>query len=140
MNFGNSLIALSVFCIFCVLGMSGCATPVASIDYYDVDTATLRRIKPMTIIDEETVSSGNYKDLGKVTGMHCRRTPPAGGGYRGQIEGPKRTAIDQLKLRAAKKGASHVTTPECVVNESMDLANNCWSSIKCSSKALDATH
>jgi hypothetical protein len=116
--------------------MSGCATPVASIEYYDVDTATLRRIKPMTIADEELVASGDFKDLGKVTGMHCRRTPPAGGGYRGQIEGPKRTAIDQLKLRAAKKGASHITAPTCIINESMDLANNCWSSIKCSSKAL----
>jgi hypothetical protein len=122
--------------MFCLLAMSGCATPVASIDYYDVDTATLKRIKPMTVIDEQTLASGDYKDLGKVTGMHCRRTPPAGGGYGGNVAGPKRTAIDQLKLRAAKKGASHITSPECVVNESMDLANNCWSSIKCSSKAL----
>ena len=136
MNSNNGQFAFCVFGMFCVLGMSGCATPVASIDYYDVDTATLKRIKPMTVIDDETLASGDYKDLGKVTGMHCRRTPPAGGGYRGQIAGPKRTAIDQLKLRAAKKGASHITEPQCDINESMDLSNNCWSSIKCSSKAL----
>ena len=140
MKSGNSLITLFVFSMFCMLSLSGCATPVASIDYYDVDTATLKRIKPMTVIDEQTLASGNYKDLGKVTGMHCRRTPPAGGGYGGNTAGPKRTAIDQLKLRAAKKGASHITEPQCDINESMDLANNCWSSIKCSSKALDATH
>ena len=136
MNFGNSPIALSVFCMFYMLAMSGCATPVASIDYYDVDTATLKRIKPMTVVDDETLASGDYKDLGKVTGMHCRRTPPAGGGYAGQTEGPTRTAIDQLKLRAARKGASHITEPQCDINETMDLANNCWSSIKCTSKAL----
>ena len=136
MKSNNWLFARCVFGMFCVLAMSGCATPVASIDYYDVDTATLKIIKPMTIIDEQTLASGDYKDLGKVTGMHCRRTPPAGGGYRGQRKGPKRTAIDQLKLRAARKGASHITEPQCDINESMDLSNNCWSSIKCSSKAL----
>ncbi len=136
MNSNNGQFVFCVFGMFCVLGLSGCATPVASIDYYGVDTATLKRIKPMTVIDDETLASGDYKDLGKVAGMHCRRTPPAGGGYRGQIAGPKRTAIDQLKLRAAKKGASHITEPQCDINESMDLANNCWSSIKCSSKAL----
>jgi len=130
MKSGNILFAI------CALGMSGCATPVTSIDYYKVDTATLKRIKPMTVIDEQTLASGDYKDLGKVTGMHCRRTPPAGGGYRGNTAGPKRTAIDQLRLRAAKKGASYITSPECVINESMDLANNCWSSIKCTSRAL----
>jgi hypothetical protein len=136
MKSNNGLFAFCVFGMFCALGMSGCATPVASIDYYDVDTATLERIKSMTVIDDATLASGDYKDLGKVTGMHCRRTPPAGGGYRGQIKGPKRTAIDQLKLRAAKKGASHITEPQCDINESMDLSNNCWSSIKCSSKAM----
>ena len=50
MKSGNTLFAI------CALGMSGCATPVASIDYYDVDTATLKRIKPMTVIDERTLA------------------------------------------------------------------------------------
>jgi hypothetical protein len=118
----------------CLLVMSGCAAPVATIDYYSVDTATLQKIKPMKIVDEASLASGDYKALGKVTGFHCKRT--SAGGYGGAIEGPRQTAIDQLRLRAAKKGASHISTPECAVNETLDLANNCWASIRCTSTAL----
>ena len=118
-----------------LLVLSGCAAPVATIDYYDVDTATLRRIKPLEVIDETVLASGNYKKLGNVSGFHCRRAQGMGG-YGADKAAAQQTAIDQIRLRAAKKGASHITTPQCVVNETMDLTNNCWASIRCTSGAL----
>jgi len=115
--------------------LSGCAAPVATIDYYDVDTATLRKIKPIETIDATARDSGKFKELGSLSGFHCRRAQGMGS-YGDDKEIAQQTAIDQIKLRAAKKNASHITTPQCVVNESMDLMNNCWASIRCTSSAL----
>jgi hypothetical protein len=124
-----------VFIILCIIGASGCAAPIGTIDYYAVDTASLKRVKPLQEIDEQELASGGYKQLGSVTGFHCRRAHGMGG-YGADQAGAEQTAIDQLRLRAAQKGASHYTSPSCVVSESMDLTNNCWASIKCTSRAL----
>jgi len=118
-----------------LLVLSGCAAPVATIDYYDVDTATLREIKPIEVVDETAFAPGNFKKLGNLTGFHCRRAQGMGG-YGADKGAALQTAIDQIRLRAAKKRASHITTPQCVVSETMDLTNNCWASIRCTSGAL----
>jgi hypothetical protein len=119
----------------CILVLSGCAAPVSTIDYYNVDTATLQHIKPLEVIDEQALASGSYRKLGQVSGFHCRRADGMGG-YGADKAAAQQTAIDQLELRAAQKRASYITTPQCVVSESMDLMNNCWASIKCTSTAL----
>jgi hypothetical protein len=129
MNTRTIIIALGL------LGLSGCAAPVTTIDYYDVDAATLRRIKPIEVINATALSSGDFKQLGSVTGFHCRRAQGVGG-YGADKDAAQQTAIDQIRLRAARKSASHITTPQCIVNESMDLVNNCWASIKCTSRAF----
>ena len=129
MQFKNTLVAL------CLILLSGCAAAVGSVDYYDVDTETLKRIKPLLIVDEQAVQSSDYKELDAVSGMHCKRTRLTDG-YGGAMAAAERTAIDQVKLRAAGKGATHITSPECVINETMDLVNNCWASIKCTSTAM----
>ena len=72
---------------------------------------------------------------GSVTGFHCRRAQGMGG-YGTDKAAAQQSAIDQIRLRAAKKGASHITTPQCTVSETMDLVNNCWASIRCTSSAL----
>ena len=129
MNTRTLIIALAL------LGMSGCAAPLATIDYYDLNSATLRKIKPIEVIDTATLASGNYKALGNVAGFHCRRAEGMGG-YGEDKAAAQQTAIDQIRLRAARKSATHITTPQCVVNETLDLLNNCWASIRCTSSAL----
>ena len=45
-------------------------------------------------------------------------------------------AVDQVKIRAAQLGATHISEPVCEANESMDMTNNCMSTVKCSARAL----
>ncbi len=119
----------------CLLGISGCAAPLPTIDYYKTNTATLMRIKPLQVIDEQALQAGDYKKLGKVSGNHCKRAEGMGP-YGALLPAAKRSTIDQVRIRAAAKGATHITTPQCVVREGMDLVSNCWASIKCTSEAL----
>lgn len=114
--------------------LTACATPI--LDYYDMEADTLRRIRGMTIVEEQAISIDDYTDLGVVRGSFCERnknTDP-----RADTPEARRDAVDQVKLRAAAKGAEHISTPQCDVNEQMDLVNNCWSAIACESHALKA--
>ena len=45
-------------------------------------------------------------------------------------------AVDQVKIRAAQLGATHISTPTCEVGETMDMTNNCMSTVKCRARAL----
>ena len=51
----------------------------------------------------------------------------------------ERKTFDQLEIQAALLGADHITVPNCVENDEMDLNNNCWSSLVCESHALKVT-
>lgn len=127
--------AVTSMLIVCLLGSTGCASSVSQIDYYKSDTATLQRVKPMRVIDLATQEAGDFRQLGKVNGIHCRRIPS----HETFVAGPaaaRRSAIDQVKLRAAALGATHIATPRCEVHEGMDLANSCYASITCESEAL----
>ena len=111
------------------LTITACATPLPQLDYYDVDTQALGKIRTMKIIDDASREQGKYRDLGSVKGLYCNRTPP----YAGT---PENTAIDQVKLRAAIKGADHIGTPACVTRTTWDFTNNCFSTVTCSAEAL----
>ena len=113
----------------CVLFLTaGCASPLPQIDYYDVETEALRKIRTMTVINDAALAQGAYRDLGEVKGIYCDRNQ--------LVSSPERSAIDQLKIRAAQNGADHIGTPSCETRDSWDLTNNCLSSTTCSAEAL----
>ena len=116
--------------------LSGCAAPVVVLDYYDMESDALSKIRGMTILEEQAMSTGDFTDLGVVKGFSCEKnkaTDP-----RADTPEAKRNAVDQVKLRAAAKGAKHISTPQCDINEHLDLTNNCWTTIACKSHALKA--
>ena len=111
----------------------GCAAPVPEIDYYSVETGVLERIRDMTVLDDASVAAGRYRSLGEVEGMFCERSALR------VSPGPEtehRMAIEQIKLRAAKLGADHISAPVCETRSGLDMTNNCWSSTTCSATAL----
>ncbi len=113
------------------LAIVACATPLPQIDYYDVDTQALRKIRTMRVIDDASRAQNEYRVLGKVRGLYCDRTPP-------YAVTPEGTAIDQVKLRAAMKGADHIATPACETRTTWDFTNNCFSTVTCTAEALAA--
>jgi len=115
--------------------LAGCATAVPVVDYYDSDSDTLRRFQIITVFDGESANITDLKNLGEVEGIYCKKT-------HGQVSVDDRLAeiqaVDQVKLKAAKKGASYITQPQCVIRESGDFTNNCYSTLVCTSSALGA--
>lgn len=119
-----------LFVVAVIVG-SGCAAPISRIDYYDVETDALQRIRDMGQVDAAAIEAGSYSDLGEVGGLFCPtqwiwlNSPEAG-----------RMAVDQVIIRAAQLGATHISTPICEANDSMDMTNNCMSTLKCKARAL----
>ena len=112
---------------------AACAAPVPQIDYYDVETEALERIRGMTIVDEASMSAGSYRSLGTVDGLYCDRNqlrmdPGA--------DGTRRIAIEQVMLKAAILGAEHIGTPTCETRSSIDMTNNCMATVICMAEAL----
>ena len=113
-----------------VLG-SGCAAPMSRIDYYDVETDALQRIRDMGELDAAAIEAGSYSGLGEVDGLFC----PTQWVWLNSPEA-ERMAVDQVMIRAAQLGATHISTPICEADESMDMTNNCMSTVKCRARAL----
>ena len=112
---------------------AACAAPVPQIDYYDVETEALERIRGMTIVDEESMPEGSYRSLGTVDGLYCDRNqlrmdPGA--------DETRRIAIEQVMLKAAVLGAEHIGTPTCETRSSIDMTNNCMATVICTAEAL----
>jgi hypothetical protein len=117
--------------------LTGCATPIKTVDYYDMPTEALLKIRGMQQFPDSVLTDNNYTDAGIVTAMSCRRnttTDSESGGAESE-----RKTFDQLEILAALLGADHITVPNCVENDEMDLNNNCWSSLVCESHALKVT-
>lgn len=114
--------------LIAVLSAGGCAAPLPQIDYYDVETDALRKLRNMSIIDEAGRAQGAYRELGEVKGLYCNRN-------RAEIS-PERSAIDQLKISAAQKGADRIGTPSCETRTTWDLTNNCFMTVTCRAEAL----
>lgn len=111
---------------------TGCAAPLPEIDYYSVETEALERLRGITILDDASIAAGDYESLGEVKGMYCERNNRKG------PESQRRYAVEQMKLRAAKLDADHVSTPVCEARAGMDMTNNCWATLTCRAKALVA--
>jgi hypothetical protein len=113
------------------LTIAACAAPLKEIDYYDVDTQALLKIRSMRVIDDASRAQGDFHVLGRVQGFYCNPRPP-------YAATPEATAIDQVKLRAAIEGADHIGTPACVSRKNRDIRYNCLSTVICTAEALVA--
>lgn len=113
--------------------LSGCATAVPVVDYYDADSSTLRRFQSIDVLSDEAAEGKNLKNLGEIQGIYCKKTHE-------QVpvhdEGARTLAIDQVKLKAAEKSADYISTPKCVISGSSDFTNNCYSTLMCTSSAF----
>ena len=113
-----------------ILG-SGCAAPIPRIDYYDVETDALMRIRDMRELDATALEAGAYLELDTVDGLFCSNQSV----WVGSAEA-ERAAVDQVKIRAAQLGATHISTPNCEADESLDMTNNCMATLKCKARAF----
>ena len=113
--------------------LAGCASAVPVVDFYDSDSDTLRRFQTITVLDGASANAKNLKKLGAVEGIYCNRNSR-------QVSVDdhlaETQAVDQVKLKAARVGANYITTPQCVIRDSGDLTNNCFSTLVCTSSAL----
>ena len=123
----NLILVATTLCLF------GCATPIKVLDYYGADSATLAKIRDLQVVDDNAMSDGRYTDLGIVNGLFCNRAPWDPGANTDTAE---RLAKDQVDLRAAELGADYITSPQCTLKSKMDMSNNCWATLVCSSHAL----
>jgi len=123
----NLILVATTLCLF------GCATPIKVLDYYGADSATLAKLRDLKVVEEDALSEGRATDLGVVNGLFCNRAPWDPGATTDIAE---RLAKDQVTLRAAELGADYITAPQCTLNSKMDLSNNCWATLVCTSHAL----
>ena len=110
--------------------LTGCASTVPIVDFYEADSGTLRQFQSIEVLDDE---STHAKNLGEVEGIYCKRLPDQVSADHPFAEAQ---AIDQVKLKAAAKGANYITAPRCVGSDSADFANNCYTTLVCTSTAL----
>ena len=113
--------------------LAACAAPVPQVDYYDVETEALERIRGMTILDEANIAAGGYRSLGTVKGLFCDRNQVLGSPG---ADGERRVAVEQVKLKAAALGAEHISKPSCEARPSVDMTNNCMATVICTAEAL----
>jgi hypothetical protein len=111
--------------------VSGCAAPVTIVDYYSVDSDALRKYRRMEVVGEAKFLAGEYARIGRVKGIYCQK-------QMGDTNTEnQREAIDQVKLKAAKLGATHISALTCTLNEGLDMTNNCFDEIVCKAFALE---
>ena len=130
MTNSNLLLVATTLCL------CACATPIKVLDYYGTDSATLSKIRNLKVVDDNAPSDGTFTDLGVVNGLFCNRAPQNPDASSDIAE---RQAKDQVRLRAAELGADFITAPQCTLNSKMDLSNNCWATLVCTSHALAKT-
>ena len=123
----------TIVILLLVGALAGCATAVPVVDFYDSDSDTLRRFQLITVLDGASTNANDVKKLGEVEGIYCNKT------Y-GQVsvEDPRAEAqaVDQVTLKAAEMGANYITPPQCLIRNSGDFSNNCYSTLVCTSSAL----
>ena len=115
------------------LCLCACAAPIKVLDYYGADSATLAKIRDLQVLEDDTLSEGRFTDLGVVNGLYCERVSR---NSTANTDIAKRLAKDQVSLRAAELGADYITAPHCAHNSKMDMTNNCWATLVCTSHAL----
>ncbi len=82
-------------------------------------------------IRNEKTMVAKYARIGRVKGIYCQKQPGD------TTTENQREAIDQVKLKAARLGATHISAPICTLSEGLDMTNNCFDKIVCSAFALE---
>lgn len=111
--------------------LCGCASPLPQLDFYEADAEALRNYSRIEVVDDVGAADGKFRDLGEVEGLYCNRT----WGVAIDVEEATRSAIDQVKLRAAGKGADAFSAPSCETSTTVDMTNNCMATVRCHSRA-----
>ena len=112
-----------------VVALSSC-TYIDTVNHYDLDHDQLERYKAIEIVGAQQRANGHYRSLGEIRGLSCLRNLNA------QQYPREDEAIDQLRLRASRAGATAISPPVCKRSTEMDLANNCWQTIICAAEIL----
>jgi len=112
-----------------VLALNGC-TYIDTVNHYDLDHDQLERYKAIEIVDAQQRANGRYRSLGEIRGLSCLRNLNA------QHYPREEDAMDQLRLRASRAGATAITPPICQRSTDMDWANNCWQTVICAAEIL----
>ena len=123
----NRMISLA----FVGLVLCGCASPLPLLDFYEADADALRHYSRIVVLEQVAAGNGEYRDLGEVEGLYCNRT----WGITIDPDEATRSAIDQVKLRAAGKGADAISAPSCETSTTVDMTNNCMATVRCHSRA-----
>ena len=131
MNLAKPVVAIVLVCL------AGCATApetVDSINFYEMDSSALKRIRGMKILPPFMGGFGNYIDLGPVMGTYCQKDA---------IKNSQAAAIerftgahDQVRMRAAIKGADAISVPRCKSVPAKERAKGCQAQMSCRSKAF----
>jgi len=131
MNLAKPVVAIVLVCL------AGCATApetVDSIDFYEMDSSALKRIRGMKILPPIMGGFGNYIDLGPVEGSYCRKDT---------VKNSEEAALnllfgahDQVKMRAAILGADAISFPLCESVAADKRPKGCSAQFFCRSNAF----
>ena len=115
--------------------LSACASKVPIVDFYEADAETLRRFSTIAVVSVKQAKSVPFSTVGEIEGLYCERGP-----MHEDIEGERARlqAEDQLRLKAAALGATHISEPDCTARHEVDWSNNCVGTLTCRSVALQA--
>ena len=115
--------------------LSACASRVPIVDFYEADAEALRRFPTIAVVSAEHANSAPFSTVGEIEGLYCER-----GLMQEDIEGERARlqAEDQLRLKAAALGATHISEPDCTARHEVDWSNNCMGTLTCRSDALQA--
>ena len=131
MNLAKPLVAIVL------VYLAGCSTSpgtLDSIDYYEMESGALKKIRGMKILPPFMESYGNYIDLGPVEVTYCQKDT---------VKNSEAAALerhygarDQVKMRAAMKGADAISFPLCKSVASEKRSEGCHFQISCRSNAF----
>ncbi len=131
MNLAKPVVAIVLVCL------AGCATApetVDSIDFYEMDSSALKRIRGMKLLPPIMGGFGNYIDLGPVEGTYCRKDTE-----KNSEEAALNLlfgAHDQVKMRAAIMGADAISLPLCKSVTADKRPKGCSFQLSCRSNAF----
>ena len=113
--------------------LPACAPTVPIVDFYEADAETLRRFPAIAVVSEEQANATTFSAVSEIEGFYCER-----GNMQEDISGERARiqAEDQLRLKAAALGATHISEPDCTARHEIDWGNNCMSTLICQSVAL----
>jgi hypothetical protein len=121
--------ATRLFPVLAAGWLVGCVGAVPIVDFYEADAETLRRFGGIEIVHEHD----GFEDLGELKGLQCDRIAATRSPHE---PAARAVAIDQLRLKAAARGADAIADPHCRISTDLDWANNCFSTVLCISHAL----